>query len=260
MSGTGGGGFSACGGTRAVAINGNTNSITWGATSFVASGQRLLFGSLTADGLLVYSNGLSLGTTGTNIREIFVTDNVATNTDVAQLANVITGSSGNSLRKTGNGVLDLSGANTYAGLTTNAAGTLLINGSLSAGGGAVVTLAVATLGGTSIVNRAVTIDEGGILAPGNSIGTFTVSSLTLADNALLAFELGTPSNSDMVVVNNTFVLGGLEFTQFSWSTNAGFGEGVYTLFDAQTLSGSLGAITNGQIAGLLLLGRRRNRS
>lgn len=215
MNGTGGG-FSAYGGTRTVAIGGNTNSIAWGATSFVASGQPLLFGSLTADSLLVYSNGLSLGTSGNNTRDITVRDNIATNTDVARIANIITGSSGNTLRKTGDGVLELTGANTYSGPTTNAAGTLLINGSLSAGGGAVVSLSGATLGGSGVINRSVTVLGGGTLSPGNSAGLITVQNLTLASNATFAVELGL--TYDQVLVTGSSASISNSILALSWTT------------------------------------------
>jgi autotransporter-associated beta strand protein len=189
MAGTGGGGFSAFGGDRLVMANNNTNALSWGSGSFVASGQPLLFGSFTADSVITLTNGLNLGTSGNSTRIIRVIDNTSTNTDFARVVGVISGSSGNGLRKEGDGTLDLAGLNTYAGLTTNAAGTLLINGSLTGAGGGIFTLAGATLGGSGTTTRNVTIQNGGTLSPGNSPGIFNVGNLSLASNSNFKVEI-----------------------------------------------------------------------
>jgi len=47
----------------------------------------------------------------------------------------------------------------------------------------------ATLGGSGTINGDITVESGGTLAPGNSIGILNVGQLTLGDGANLVFEL-----------------------------------------------------------------------
>ncbi len=75
--------------------------------------------------------------------------------------------------KQGTGELTLSGANTYSGTTVVSNGTLLVNGTHS-GAGQYTIASGATLGGTGVVEAAIASLSGGILAPGNSIGAFTL--------------------------------------------------------------------------------------
>lgn len=92
-----------------------------------------------------------------------------------------------SLVKTGLGTLTLGGANTYAGTTTVAAGTLLVNGNQSAAVGGLTVDAVAVLGGSGTIGGAVTVN--GILSPGNSPGELTVASLVLGGSSTALFEI-----------------------------------------------------------------------
>jgi outer membrane autotransporter protein len=112
------------------------------------------------------------------------------------------------LTKTGLGAFTLSGINTYAGTTDVDAGTLIVNGSIvtssltTVGSGA-------TLEGTGVLG-ATAVESGGIHAPGNSIGTQTVTGpYLLQPGAILEIE-ATPgtNNSDVVVVNGTVSLTG----------------------------------------------------
>ena len=89
---------------------------------------------------------------------------------------IMQGSGG--LTKTGAGTLTLSPSNTYGGATTVNAGRLLINGTHTGAG--LITVNNGTLGGRGTVGP-VTVNSGGTLAPGESIGTFTVNGdLSLA--------------------------------------------------------------------------------
>ncbi len=71
--------------------------------------------------------------------------------------------------KTGNGVLNLAGTNTYVGTTTVSAGKLAINGSITSN---VTVDAGATLQGTGTVIG--NVDVFGFMSPGNSVGTTNV--------------------------------------------------------------------------------------
>lgn len=148
------------------------------------------------------------------------------------LAGAISGSG--SLQQVGTGTTTLSGngaAFTGSSAVTN--GTLRINGVLGNGGN---TLSVANggrLGGTGTFGGSVSIDDGGVLAPGNSPGTLIITgSLSLAGASVLDYEFGRagvvggPLN-DLTVVGGNLTLDGT----LNLSTSAGgvFGPGLYRL-------------------------------
>lgn len=117
----------------------------------------------------------------------------------------ITGAGG--LVKDSSGTLVLSGFSQFTGGTTVDDGTLIVNGSLLTGLGAVEVNAGGTLGGTGFVGP-VTLD-GGTLSPGNSAGTFFPTEILWYDGVIL-FELGpTQNTSDFI---NTGKLEGLGST------------------------------------------------
>lgn len=111
------------------------------------------------------------------------------------------------LAKFGDGLLILSGANTYTGPTTVDAGILEVDGSI------VSTTTVnsgGTLGGVGTTGD-VSVAAGGALAPGASAGTLTTGDVALAAKAIFAIELGGTSPGvggyDRLVANGTVSLG-----------------------------------------------------
>jgi hypothetical protein len=127
-------------------------------------------------------------------------------------------------------------------------GTLVVNGSLVS---PVTVNGSGVLSGTGSLSS-VMVNSGGHLAPGNSPGTLTLSgSLTLMSGALMGYELGTPANSDLVLMpTGLLALNGQQFSDFNFTPLGGFAPGTYMLIDAGSISGGLGANTSGTINGL----------
>ncbi len=148
-----------------------------------------------------------------------------------EVSGVISGAGG-SIVKVGTGTLTLSGANTYTGGTQVNAGTLRVNNTTGSatGTGDVQVASGATLGGGGIVTGAVTIADGGSLAPGNSPGTLTTGNLTLNNGSALRYELGATGENalnDLVKVNGNLVLDGT--LHVTTSAGGSFGPGLYRL-------------------------------
>lgn len=109
-----------------------------------------------------------------------------------------------SLIKSGAGRLMLTGDNTYRGPTTVNGGLLAVNGSLPS---TVTVNDSGTLGGNGRI-AALTANAGGIVAPGNSIGTLQVSGdVTFAPGSTYAVELS-PTSSDQIIAGGTATISG----------------------------------------------------
>lgn len=147
------------------------------------------------------------------------------------------------LTKNGSGTLTLSGANTYTGETVVAAGVLAVNGSIN--GGDVTVQAGAALQGTgTITTTGLSIAANATLAPGNSIGTLTVTGgLTIAGTYDWEFN-GGASSADLVDVNGLLTLSGatlsaIDFNPVSYTLGQKF-----TLAAYDTLSGSFTGLSD----------------
>ncbi|HWS88315.1 MAG TPA: HYR domain-containing protein [Pyrinomonadaceae bacterium] len=131
--------------------------------------------------------------------------------------------------KTGGGTLTLSGANTYTGATNVNAGTLRVDGSVAAGGAFNVG-GGGKLAGGGAVNRAVTLDAGGTVAPGvgSQAATLGGGSLTWNGGGKLSFDLG--AASDRLALGGALTKGGAGSYEFVFSPGAGLVPGtIYTL-------------------------------
>jgi autotransporter-associated beta strand protein len=103
------------------------------------------------------------------------------------LSGVLSGPGG--FTKAGAGTLVLTGANTFAGPVTVTDGTLAVNGSLGAGAAAAVGGGV--LSGTGTLSRAVSLNDGGTVAPGGAApgSVLSADSMTWNGGGRLALDL-----------------------------------------------------------------------
>lgn len=111
------------------------------------------------------------------------------------------------INKTGNGTLNLSGANDYSAATTVSGGKLLVSGSLSGTGSVAVN--AGTLGGSGTINPAatVTVAAGATVAPGASIGTLHTGPVSFASGSSLSTEIGA-TTADQLAITGAATLNG----------------------------------------------------
>ena len=242
------GGFAAKGGNLTVQLNNGTGNLTWstvsGTTNFLTSGA-LVLSSTTADGVVDFQNGLVFNGNG-GAREVRVLDNPNTTADYARISGSITGANG--LTKTGAGLLELTGNNSYgsASYTTSInAGTLRVgsanalgntSGNITFGGG---TLQYSSNNTADYSARITSSTAGAIAIDTNNQNVTYASALGSSNTAGL-----TKSGSGSLVLsgNNTFT--------GNVSVNAG------TLTANATSGKALGGITGITVnsGGTLLLG------
>jgi fibronectin-binding autotransporter adhesin len=143
---------------------------------------------------------------------------------------------GGSVTQSGPGTTVLTGANSYAGATIVAAGTLLVNGDQSGATALTSVASGATLGGAGTIGGSVAIADGGTLAAGSGgVGALTINgNLALGSTSQVNFEFGQanvpggPLN-DLVNIGGDLVLDGtVNVTQ---SAGGSFGPGVYRVFN-----------------------------
>lgn len=119
------------------------------------------------------------------------------------------------LTKTGTGTFTLSGTNVFKGLTTIAAGTLAVNGSLA---GDVQVNGGAVLKGSGSIGGNITVLPGGVVAPGTSPGTLLIQgNYSQGPNGALEMEVAgpNPQNRDLLSVQGNINLSGTLLLVFS---------------------------------------------
>jgi autotransporter-associated beta strand protein len=192
----------------------------------VGGGTGIALLTLDIDGSVVTTDTFSGALGGTGLRE----NNLA-------------------LTKTGAGQLTLAGINTYTGTTIVSRGRLDVDGSLQSS--EISVRRNAKLGGTGTVGN-VTVEFGGHISPGDSIGVLNMTGkLWLQTGALMDFDLGLPSGSDRISMPSaTLKLEDQIFEDFLFYPQSGFGPGVYTLIHAGGIDGFLGDDSSGEINGM----------
>ena len=244
-------------GTGSIVNNTNTNAslLTKGTTDFggviadgtgfgltslnVTSGTTTLTGANTYSGGTTVSGGTLQGSStslqGNILNNAMVNFEQATD---GTYAGVMSGTG--SLSKTGAGALTLSGTNTYSGATLVNGGLLTVNGSIA--NSAVTLSSGGRLGGTGTFGSMIV--NGGVLAPGNSIGTQTVNgNLTMSGASTYEVETDpTGSSSDLVQVNGVANLGG-QVRHVGES-------GTYLPFSTYTILSATGGFAGSSFAGV----------
>ncbi len=145
------------------------------------------------------------------------------------------------LIKAGAGTLNYTGnGSAFTGLTSIAAGTLAVNGTL---GGPVDVLSGGTLGGNGTMGS-VTVLSGGIAAPGNSVGTLHIAGdVTFNTGSTYEVELAASGSSDLIAATGQGILNGgiVDVVALDPQTSYQSGQS-YTILTAQGgISGSFDA-------------------
>ena len=131
--------------------------------------------------------------------------------DLIVTANLRNGEAGvRGITKSGNGTMEIAAASnsTYTGTTNVTAGTLIVNGSIS-GSAVLVDGATAVVGGEGTTG-AVTVQNGGTIAPGNTPGKLNIGTLTMTVGTALSLEINntTPAlGYDQLNVTGSVTLG-----------------------------------------------------
>lgn len=159
------------------------------------------------------------------------------------------------LVKTGSGLLQLAGNNSYGGVTTVSLGTLLVNGTNSGLGGVTVASG-AVLGGSGSLAGLTAVS--GTLSPGNSPGILTLDELSLGSTSTTLIELAGTSRGSTYDGVNVLTAGGLTYGgTLALSFTSLFADNTtFNLFSFTGAPvGGLGAITtNGSYGSLTFSG------
>lgn len=215
----GNGGFSAAGGDLTVSLNGGT-TLVWNSTTGFLTNNTLVLGATLSDSLVELQNGLDFNGTS---RTIQVDGDAVIN---ARISGNLINSAGSpaGFTKSGAGVLELTGINTYNGGTTISAGVLRISGSgLSPSSNVALNGGILELGGSYTPNLGTGAGElrftggannGGFAAAGSPLTVNLSSGAMLVWNSTPNFLgtgnllFGSASADDMVAFQNPLDLGG----------------------------------------------------
>ncbi len=170
-----------------------------------------------------------------NDSDYFFTDNGTSSGNAV----VITGTT--SVNHIASGSTTLKGINTYTGNTMLSAGTLSINGSIT-NSSITVNSGAALAGSGSVAD--VTVD-GGILAPGNSIGMLTVAGdVSFTSASHYEVEVNASGASDFINVSGTATLGNAAVRVLAESGSYAASTDYTILTAASGVSGTFGSVSS----------------
>ena len=143
------------------------------------------------------------------------------------------------LNKTGSGSLDIRSRVVAGGTVNIQEGLVAANGEIYAKN--IVVGNAATLGGTGTIFAPVEVS--GTLAPGNSIGTITIGSLTFNPGSQVIIEVASSSSSDVILVNGNAALSGTTLRVVPTDENSlSYGDRHTILVASGGISGQFDAI------------------
>ncbi|PHV09999.1 autotransporter family protein [Chitinimonas sp. BJB300] len=159
-----------------------TGTYTYTGATIVKSGRLILAADLNPVTTLVLTSGnFDLGGRSQTVAGLSGSEGtlnfnngtlILDQSTTTEFGGVLAGNSNSRLIKSGTGTLNLTGVSTFTGATTVNGGVLAVNGTFPS---AVMVDTGGTLGGNGTIG-ALTVNMGGITAPGNSIGTLKVSN------------------------------------------------------------------------------------
>ena len=218
-----------------------------GTGSHFSAGGGWAVNTLATNSTSTISGSVVLRESNPNNQLVFTVASGGASPDLLVSGPISQNAAGYGIVKAGPGVMSLTGASTYTGATIVSNGTLLVNGSLTSGGA--VTNYGGTLGGVGSIGSPVTVNSGGVLAPGTSaIGTLTISSaLTLNAGSVTQMRLsktgGTPA-SDLVTGLTSVTYGGaLTVNNVTSDTNLLAAGDTFTLFVASGYAGTFSSLS-----------------
>src|SRR5699024_1955002 len=195
-------------GAYAGSMSGNGTLTKQGSGTLILSGTNTYSGGTTVtDGLLVGDAQSLQGAIANNAEVVF--DHGTSGTYTGSM----TGSG--ALTKQGSGKLTLTGdSSSFAGATDVQTGSLIIGSTVDSSavlGGDVDVAANAILGGHGTISGDVTIHSGGHMAPGNSIGTTTITgNYTHSAGSVYDVEVNAAGDHDLLDIGGRATLDGGE--------------------------------------------------
>ncbi len=192
--------------------------------------------SITTDGAVSSSADINLQTTG---------DITVQTGGLSGAANVILSPGGTATFAGGT-------LSNYGGTTTLAGGTTLVNGAIDNSGGTVTVQSGATLGGTGTINRPVSVESGGMMAPGTSPGILSANSTTFAAGSSFDVEVNGAATAgtdyDQLNISGTVTIDPAATLNLSGTVTGATGGEVLTIIKndgSDPVSGTFAGLANG---------------